>query len=37
MKHDHFLYAGSFDLSSTFPEFGDMSIANRAINEAPEL
>ena len=37
MKHDHFLDAGSFDLSLALPEFGDMRVANRAIDEAPEL
>jgi hypothetical protein len=37
MKQDHFLDAGSFDLSRALPEFGDMRVANRAINEAPEL
>jgi hypothetical protein len=36
MKHDHFFDAGSFDLSRALPEFGDMRVANRAI-EAPEL
>ena len=37
MKHDHFLDSGSFDLSRAPPEIGDMRVANRAINEAPEL
>ena len=37
MKHDHFLDAGSLDFSCALPEFGDMRVANRAINEAPEL
>src|SRR5215467_3089330 len=37
MKHDHFLDAGSFGLSCAPPEFGDVRVANRAINEAPEL
>src|SRR5260221_6355069 len=37
MKHDHFLDAGSFNLSCALPEFGDMRVANRAINKAPEL
>jgi len=35
MKNDHFL--GSFDLSRALPEFGDMRVANRAVDEAPEL
>jgi hypothetical protein len=37
MKHDHFLDAGSFGLPCAPPEFGDMRVANRAINKAPEL
>src|SRR5215471_2879572 len=37
MKHDHFLDAGSFGLSCAPLEFGDVRVANRAINEAPEL
>src|SRR5882757_8683032 len=37
MKHDHFLDAGSFGLSCAPPEFGDVCVADRAINEAPEL
>jgi len=37
MKHDHFLDAGSFDLSRAPPGFGDVRVANRPINEAPEL
>jgi hypothetical protein len=31
MKHDHFLDAGSFDLSCAPLEFGDVRVANRAI------
>src|SRR6516162_968559 len=37
MKHDHFLDAGSFDLARAPSGFGDVRIANRAVNEAPEL
>src|SRR6202007_1960801 len=37
MKHDHFLDAGSFGLSCAPLEFGDVRVANRAINEASEL
>jgi hypothetical protein len=37
MKHDHFLDAGSTDLSRALSEFSNMRIANRAINESPEL
>jgi hypothetical protein len=37
MKHDHFLDAGSFGLSCAPLEFGEVRVANRAINEAPEL
>jgi hypothetical protein len=37
MKEDDFLDAGRVDLSSASPEFGNMRVANRAINEAPEL
>jgi len=37
MKHDHFFDAGSFGLSCASLEFGDVRVANRAINEAPEL
>ena len=37
MKHDHFLDAGSFGLPCAPPEFGDVRVANRAINKAPEL
>src|SRR5215471_16174557 len=37
MKHDHFLDAGSFGLSCAPPEFGDVRVADRAINEAAEL
>src|SRR5258708_2318490 len=37
MKHDHFLDAGSLGLSCAPPEFGDVRVANRAINEPPEL
>jgi hypothetical protein len=37
MEHDYFLDASRFDLWCALPEFGDMRVANRAINKAPEL
>jgi hypothetical protein len=37
MKYDYLLDAGRFDLSCALPEFADVRVANRAIDEAPEL
>jgi hypothetical protein len=37
MKHDHFFDASSFDFCRALLEFRDVRVANRAINETPEL